>query len=482
MKQTLLLLLALTLSASMASAKKSPAEKAAGEYTGLLYIGMGNPVAEDTESQSATIKMEKQTETTVKFTLPNFKYGSLSLGDIELNNIPVYEKEDGTIAFGENSPQSLSLSIVSANVNIDHTTSYVNEGHAFIDVFVTTYILFSNVNIYVRFVGDNDTYEPEGIAHEMEGTHSGTIYSDLTPLLSSESAHNAGALQIVADGPNAVRLFLSNVEIEGLFIEQVVFSTTVVDNGDGTVSFAKATDTGSIAGTTDYKMTLLDGKNSTWSTDSIGLTIEAEINETYFYIVFTTGTLPPPIEDDPTPTTGPAVDIAGEYTAGIYINLGTPVTDETSKFTESIILLTAQDESTVTFALKDFSLDGVNSLGDIVLKDVPVIDNGDGTYRFGPNEPQSVTLGGGAIIADVKIDDATSYVADENLYIDVPVQAMGEYIYVHVGLPVTATAISTVLTAAPASHIIYDLSGRRYTQRPNVPGVYIVGGKKVYIR
>ncbi|MBP3229016.1 MAG: calycin-like domain-containing protein [Bacteroidaceae bacterium] len=344
MKRPLLLLFALVLGTTAALADRTPAEEAAGTYSGLLYIGMGSPVTDATDSQDATITLEAQGEGTVKFTLPNFKYGSMNLGDIVLNNIPVYQEADGTVRFGENSPQSVKVSIATAQVNIDHTTSNVKEGHAYVDVLVTTRILFSNVNIYVRFVGDNPDYEPE--------------------------------LPAVPDGP--------------------------------------------------------------------------------------------------------ATDISGAYNAPVYISLGTPVTSETEKFTDAEISITAEDANTVTFALKDFSLDGENSLGDIELRGIPVTKDDDGTYRFGANEPQPVSLAGGAITADVKIDETTSYVSEGQLYIDVPVQAMGEYIYVHVGLPVVETGLGNGVSVLAGGQwsIIYDLQGRRVTA-PARHGIYIVGGKKV---
>lgn len=339
MKKTLLLLLAV-LTATTAFAEKTIAEKAAGTYNGLLYIEIDKPISEASNNYAAAIRMEAETESTVKFILPDFKYGTINLGDIVLTSIPVHEKADGTIAFGENAPQSVNVSIITANVNINHNTSFVKEGHANIDVLVSARVVFSTMNINVRFVGDNPDYVRENTAKSVGGT----------------------------------------------------------------------------------------------------------------------------------------------YNTGLYISMGSPVTADTEKFTDTEIQLTEQDANTVTFTLKNFSLDGANSLGDIVLKNIPIIENGDGTYKFGPNEPQTVSLAGGMISADVKIDENTSYVAGDKLYIDVPVQAMGQYIYVHVGEPVTTTGITTINSGRIANNTIYDLSGRRLTQRPTHPGVYIVGGRKIYLK
>ena len=480
MKKTLLLIFALFMGTNMAFAQKSVAEKAAGTYSGLLYIGMGSPVTDETESSEANIRLEKETDTTVKFVLPNFKYGSMSLGDIVLTNIPVYEKADGTIAFGENNPQTLSLvgGMVSANVNIDHSNSTINGAYASVDVYVTTRILFSDVSIYVRFQGNNGDYEPEGIAHEMAGTRTGTAYSQYDGAVTSTSPTSSASAVITATNAQTIGLTLTGVEAQGVEIGDIVFgAVTVTDKGDGTATIGDATATGSIMGAMDYTMTL-NGAKSYWSTDSMALDITADIAGMAFHIIFTTGVLPAE-EEGPVVTTGPAAELAGTYTAAIYVAMGEPVSAETPKFIDAPIVIEAQSETTVRFTLKDFSLDGVNSLGDIVLNNIPVEKQADGTFKFGTNAPQAVSLAGGAIQANVNIDETTSYVDGEDLYIDVPVEAVGQYIYVHIGLPVM-TGIAQVTTLAPNA-TVYDLQGRRVNS-PRTSGVYVIGGKRVYLK
>lgn len=480
MKKILLILFVLALGFTPATAKKSPAEKAAGNYSGQLFIGMGSPVTDETESSTASIKLEKETDTTVKFTLPDFKYGSMSLGDIVLTGIPVTEDTDGKVRFGKNDPQTLSVmgGVVNANVNIDETTSYIDGDYAYIDVFVTTKILFSNVNIYVRFKGNNAEYVADGIAQQMEGTRNGTLYNGLTSLLTSEDDHAASSVEVAAVDASHISLTLKDVEVQGLWIGDMVFQNIGVTAGtEENILLTDGMATGSVMGTMDYSATLL-GAQSYWSADTVGLTISFDIEGQGFYLVFTTGTLPPPVEEV---VTGPAAEVAGKYNAAIYVELGTPVTSETLKFTDADVVIVAETETTVSFSIKDFSLDGENSLGDIVLSGIPVEQQKDGSYTFGANNPQTITLAGGALSADVKIDENTSYIRDGELYIDVPVQAMGETIYVHVGLPVRATGIGHVTTNF-ASKAIYDLSGRRLTQWPTIPGVYIIGGRKVYVK
>ena len=478
MKKILLLLLALVLSFTTASAKKSPAERAAGTYSGLLYIGMGTPVTPETESTAANITLEVQSANTVKFTLPNFKYGSLTLGDIVLNNIPVSEDENGRIIFGHNDPQTVSVSIISANVYIDDATSYIEDDYASVDVNVSTRVVFSDVTIYVRFQGNNSDYQAAGVADAMEGTRTGTTYSAHDEEVSSTSRNSATKISVTAVDANTINLLMHGAQALGVELGDVTFSNIAVSkNADGTVSLADATTTGSIAGMLDYSISLV-GSKSYWSDDSIALYMQTEIADMSINLLFTTGTLPD-VEEPITATDGPATEVSGTYNVAVYIGLEGPVDEATEKFTDVDINIEAETANTVRFTLKDFSLDGVNSMGDIVLTGIPVEKLEDGTFVFGANEPQTVSLAGGMLQAQVKIDENTSYVAGSDVFIDVLVDALGQTIYVHLGLPVTTGIQQVSLEGNTAP--IYDLQGRRVVQ-PRASGVYIVGGKRVYLK
>ena len=73
---------------------------------------------------------------------------------------------------------------------------------------------------------------------------------------------------------------------------------------------------------------------------------------------------------------------------------------------------------------------------------------------------------------------------DKDTYIEITTDKDGEG---HYNVKDVTDQISTgvnVLTVdkQKASTIWYDLQGRRYNQRPTLPGVYINGGKKIMIR
>lgn len=114
------------------------------------------------------------------------------------------------------------------------------------------------------------------------------------------------------------------------------------------------------------------------------------------------------------------------------------------------------EPGTVNFELRNFE-----GLGDIVLPNIRLIDNGDGTYGFGENVPVSLVLMGG-INATATLNIETSRVEGDNLTAHVDVIWLSEYgnfpIYVSaIGpkvYPLTLTDGRTVEAAAGA----YDVT------------------------
>ena len=176
-----------------------------------------------------------------------------------------------------------------------------------------------------------------------------------------------------------------------------------------------------------------------------------------------------------------AVEIAGTYNEDLYVGIGQPVTVETPQFGEVDVEIVATSFDTATFAIRDFSLDGSTSLGDIVLEGIPVIKQEDGSYRFGDNEPQPISLMGATVM--VNIDPENSYITEEHqcFYVTVSVGGNAIYVYLDNGLLKT-TGIRPTLVERPVHKGVYDLQGRRVTSMTLSRGVYIINGKKVYIK
>lgn len=183
MKKSLLLIFSLLLAANVCA--QTPAQKAAGNYSGELYVNLAAPIDDETQPLAEidpdtgnqvtdadgnpvlltfNVVIEAQTDNAVKFGLYNFGFMGLELGDIILNEVPVEEQADGSIKFGDNDPVFFSFldGGIQATAKINETNSYVKGNYAYIDVDV----VWTNVDpeadpaddsddmaIYVRFTG-----------------------------------------------------------------------------------------------------------------------------------------------------------------------------------------------------------------------------------------------------------------------------------------------------------------------------------------
>ena len=189
MRKTLLLFTMLFSAVSLFA--QTVAQKAAGNYSGILYVNLyepindeslplpetddeGDPIYDGNDNQVNKIfevVIESQAENTVKFGLYNFGFLGMNLGDIVLENVPVEEQADGSVKFGENSPVSFRFLVgeegeedeILATAKINEENSYIKGDYAYIDVDVVWTNSSPDVEdstddsddvpIYVRFQG-----------------------------------------------------------------------------------------------------------------------------------------------------------------------------------------------------------------------------------------------------------------------------------------------------------------------------------------
>ena len=200
---------------------------------------------------------------------------------------------------------------------------------------------------------------------------------------------------------------------------------------------------------------------------------------------------------------------AGNYSGILYVNLFEPINDETQPLPETDdegdpiydvndnqvnkifeVVIESQAENTVKFGLYNFGFLGL-SLGDIVLENVPVEEQADGSVKFGENSPVSFSFGDGEILATAKINEENSYIKGDYAYIDVDVvwtnsdtdvedptdDSDDVPIYVRFqGTDAVKTGIASVGTAT-VKNKAFDLQGRRIEKMQN--GISIVNGKKI---
>lgn len=162
MKKFLLSVCACLCMATAAFAQNA-AKNVSGTYTGDLYISLGAPVdtatAEPLPNQSVTITpSQTDSVSTIDFSLPNFGFSGLMLGDINLPGIGVVEG-DGQYNFAPNDQQSMTFlpgteAQIDALVSINNSTSSIKDSEAFVNIDVI-WIQSENVQIpiYVTFVG-----------------------------------------------------------------------------------------------------------------------------------------------------------------------------------------------------------------------------------------------------------------------------------------------------------------------------------------
>ncbi len=175
-----------------------------------------------------------------------------------------------------------------------------------------------------------------------------------------------------------------------------------------------------------------------------------------------------------------ANEVAGNYTGKLAISL---TSKEDLQFGEETynVILTADGNNTVTFALNNFGFSGMN-LGDIVLPNIPVQKQTNGSILFGENSAKTFSFLDGAIVATAKINETSSIIKGDSLIADVDVvwkaaEDMPIYVQFKGKKESTATGIQQA-TTKNAANAIYDLQGRRLQKAPN-KGLFILNGKKV---
>ena len=122
------------------------------------------------------------------------------------------------------------------------------------------------------------------------------------------------------------------------------------------------------------------------------------------------------------------------------------------------------------------------NLGDIVLPNIPVQKQTNGSILFGENAIKTFSFLDGAIVATAKINETSSIIKGDSLIADVDViwkasEDMPIYVQFKGKKEATATGIQQAATKNVAN-AIYDLQGRRLHQAPN-KGLFILNGKKV---
>ena len=130
MKQILLTCIAFAACCAPVAAQQVKADDIAGKYVGDLYVALGEEEYTDDARVSAVVNVNKSAiDDKVDFSLPNFSFAGMQLGDIFLPNIPISYVES-LFHFGENPMVRFNFKLdeessIVADVNLDNNRSYI---------------------------------------------------------------------------------------------------------------------------------------------------------------------------------------------------------------------------------------------------------------------------------------------------------------------------------------------------------------------
>ena len=181
-----------------------------------------------------------------------------------------------------------------------------------------------------------------------------------------------------------------------------------------------------------------------------------------------------------------AQDIAkkadGIYNGKLWINLMSPIDDESEPVEGQEIKIFPNGENTVTFALYNFMF-GDAVLGDIVLPNIPVTEKY-GKILFGENAPVAFNFAEAGIEATAQLNSTTSFIEGDRIYADIDViWTNGDNIPIYVRFDGKKTAATGIANIAANKHTgienIYNLNGVRISA---AKGLCIKNGKKVFVK
>lgn len=150
------LLTVLSLCTMCVAANAQVAKNIASQYHGELYISLMEPINDETEAMYCqTIELAANGDDKVDFSLHNFSFAEMNLGDITIPEIGVSTNGTKTL-FGEKAPLPLVLGdgLIEATAQVNPATSYVSAD----SIVVNLDIMWTNTGdepcpIYVRFTG-----------------------------------------------------------------------------------------------------------------------------------------------------------------------------------------------------------------------------------------------------------------------------------------------------------------------------------------
>ncbi len=243
MKKILLTVIsALTLSAT---AMAQNATAIAGEYSGKLYIQIGEPLTEESEAiEGYEVELTiGENDNAINFALYNFSLDELLLGDIKLNNIGVESKGNNVYTFQKNPDVALTLAggLIEATASLNHENSYVDGDNLVADINVMWTNAEVPTPIYVKFVGNKlaNAVDSTVDVTKIVGTYSGDLFIQLGDPISdnSEALPNQKVELSAGAKKSCINLALYNFSLGDLPLGDIKLDNIRVIAGDANTYF-----------------------------------------------------------------------------------------------------------------------------------------------------------------------------------------------------------------------------------------------------
>ena len=243
MKKILLTVIsALTLSAT---AMAQNATAIAGEYSGKLYIQIGEPLTEESEAiEGYEVELTiGENDNAINFALYNFSLEELLLGDIKLNNIGVESKGNNVYTFQKNPDVALTLAggLIEATASLNHENSYVDGDNLVADINVMWTNAEVPTPIYVKFVGNKLANAVDNTVDvtKIVGTYSGDLFIQLGDPISdnSEALPNQKVELSAGAKKGCINLALYNFSLGELPLGDIKLENIRVIAGDANTYF-----------------------------------------------------------------------------------------------------------------------------------------------------------------------------------------------------------------------------------------------------
>ena len=233
-----------------------------GEYDSNLAINVGGTDAPATRSSISLTAGEE--EGTVTFSIKDFEFGGMQLGDINLMGVAVSLLEDGTYELSLDEPQTLDLPTVGA-AEVTLTTAKVENGELYASLSISAMGGMIAVTVEVSpYVEETPGVDVSLIVGDYKSKLVLELQGDPEPAVEGTVALAAGT------DPETVDFTVKNFDILGIGVVDIVVTGVPVTMEEGVYT---------LAATGPQSSYQLSGQDGTVTLESATVTVSADKKE-----------------------------------------------------------------------------------------------------------------------------------------------------------------------------------------------------------